>query len=85
MSKISCYDVIKAIDGKECFKKMNESSTNPDLILLDIMMPDISGWDIAAKIKENPRWNSIPIVFLTAKGDKSIIGIGGNGCRGLYC
>jgi len=77
MLEMSGYEVIKAIDGKECFKKLNESSTNPDLILLDIMMPDISGWDVAAKIKENPRWNSIPIVFLTAKGDTSSIGLGG--------
>ncbi len=77
MLEMSGYEVIRVIDGKECFKKLNESSTNPDLILLDIMMPDISGWDVAAKIKENPRWSSIPIVFLTAKGDTSSIGLGG--------
>jgi DNA-binding response OmpR family regulator len=77
MLEMSGYEVIKVIDGEECFKKLNESSTNPDLILLDIMMPDISGWDVAAKIKENPRWSSIPIVFLTAKGDTSSIGLGG--------
>jgi len=77
MLEMSGYEVIRAIDGEECFKKLNESSNNPDLILLDIMMPDISGWDVAAKIKENPRWSSIPIVFLTAKGDTSSIGLGG--------
>ena len=77
MLEMSGYEVIRVIDGKECFKKLNESSTNPDLILLDIMMPDISGWDVAARIKENPRWSSIPIVFLTAKGDTSSIGLGG--------
>ena len=48
----------------------------PDLVLLDIMMPDLSGWDVAAKIKENPSWQEIPIVFLTAKGDTMSIGMG---------
>jgi DNA-binding response OmpR family regulator len=77
MLEMSGYDVIRAIDGKECIKKLNESAITPDLILLDIMMPEISGWDVAAKIKENPRWSSIPIVFLTAKGDTMSIGLGG--------
>ena len=40
-------------------------------------MPEISGWDVAAKIKENPKWTKIPIVFLTAKGDTMSIGMGG--------
>ncbi len=77
MLQMSGYEVIKAIDGKECLEKLNELTTNPDLILLDIMMPDVSGWDVAAKIKENPEWSSIPIVFLTAKGDTMSIGMGG--------
>ena len=77
MLEMSGYEVIKAIDGKECLKKLNELTTNLDLILLDIMMPDVSGWDVAAKIKENPEWSSIPIVFLTAKGDTMSIGMGG--------
>jgi len=77
MLELSGYEVIRAIDGKECLKKLNESTTNPDLIVLDIMMPDVSGWDVAAKIKENPEWRNIPIVFLTAKGDTMSIGMGG--------
>jgi len=39
-------------------------------------MPDLSGWDVAAKIKENPSWKNIPIIFLTAKGDTMSIGMG---------
>jgi CheY-like chemotaxis protein len=39
----------------------------PDLILLDIMMPGMNGWDVAAEIRKNPIWNKIPLVFLTAK------------------
>ena len=75
MLEISGYEVIKVSDGKECLDKLEE--TSPDLVLLDIMMPEISGWDVAAKIKENPKWNGIPIVFLTAKGDTMSVGMGG--------
>ena len=71
------YEVIRATNGNECIEKLNdEAQANPDLIVLDIMMPEVSGWDVAAKIKENPKWNSIPIVFLTAKGDTMSIGMG---------
>lgn len=76
MLEMSGYQVIKAKDGVECINKLNELGTIPDLVLLDIMMPDLSGWDVAAKIKENPAWKEIPIVFLTAKGDIMSIGMG---------
>ena len=77
MLEISGYEIIKAKSGDEAIKTLTDLTTNPDLILLDIMMPEVSGWDVAAKIKENPRWNKIPIVFLTAKGDVMSIGMGG--------
>ena len=71
----SNYEVIGANSGKECFEILNEGET-PDLILLDIMMPDIDGWNIFAKLKENPSWRDIPIVFLTAKTDPYSKGFG---------
>ena len=74
MLEISGYSVIKASSGDDCLKKLNE--TKPDLVLLDIMMPEMSGWDVAAKIKEKPEWNNIPIIFLTAKGDVMSVGMG---------
>jgi DNA-binding response OmpR family regulator len=70
------YKVIKAKDAQECIEKLCEMKDNPELVLLDIMMPEISGWDVAAKIKENPDWKKIPIAFLTAKGDSMSIGMG---------
>ena len=70
------YKVIQAKDGVDCITKLNDLDIIPDLVLLDIMMPDLSGWDVAAKIKENPSWQEIPIVFLTAKGDTMSIGMG---------
>ena len=75
MLEMNGYTVIKAVDGKDCIEKLTEFT--PDLVLLDIMMPEMSGWDVAAKIKENPSWNDIPIIFLTAKGDTMSIGMGG--------
>jgi DNA-binding response OmpR family regulator len=77
MLEMSGFEIVRAKDGNECIDKLNQLQSNPDLILLDIMMPNISGWDVAAKIKENPKWKNIPIVFLTAKGDTMSIGMGG--------
>jgi DNA-binding response OmpR family regulator len=76
MLEMSGYTVIQAKDGVECINKLNELEVVPDLVLLDIMMPDVSGWDVAAKIKENPQWTKIPIIFLTAKGDVMSVGLG---------
>ena len=74
MLELNGYEVIKAVDGEDCLDKL--SHVIPDLVLLDIMMPGMSGWDVAAKIKENPSWTGIPIVFLTAKGDVMSVGMG---------
>jgi len=73
--EISGYEVTKAEDGNDCINKLERET--PDIVILDIMMPGMSGWDVAARIKENPKWNNIPIVFLTAKGDEMSIGMGG--------
>jgi len=73
--EVSGYEVIKAEDGNDCLNKLEKSL--PDIVILDIMMPGMNGWDVAARIKENSKWSSIPIVFLTAKGDEMSIGMGG--------
>ena len=59
------YEVIGAESGKECLDLLKNKT--PDLILLDIMMPIMDGWDVCAKMKANKKTDSIPIVFLTAK------------------
>jgi len=73
--EICGYEVIEAEDGMNCLKQLEQG--HPDLVILDIMMPGMSGWDVAARIKQNEKWNSIPIVFLTAKGDDMSMGLGG--------
>ena len=70
------YRVISADSGEKCLQILQQETPLPDLILLDIMMPGMSGWDVAARIKQNDRWRSVPIVFLTAKGDEMSVGIG---------
>ncbi len=54
------YTVITAKSGKECLEKLEEK---PDLILLDVMMPEMSGWDVYQKIKK--RKLNVRVVFLT--------------------
>ncbi len=63
------YQVIPADSGKECFDIL-ENREKPDLILLDIMMPEMSGWEVFDKLRDNPSWHNIPIVFLTARTDR---------------
>jgi two-component system, OmpR family, alkaline phosphatase synthesis response regulator PhoP len=70
------YRVISADSGEKCLQILQQDTPLPDLILLDIMMPGMSGWDVAARIKQNDRWRDVPIVFLTAKGDEMSVGIG---------
>ncbi|MCK4348217.1 MAG: response regulator [Thermoplasmatales archaeon] len=63
------YEVIPARNGAECFELLKNNET-PDLILLDIMMPGMSGWEVFDKLRDNPSWKDIPIVFLTARTDR---------------
>ena len=64
MLKKSNYTVIFATCGKEALEKLK--SEKPDIVLLDIMMPDISGYDVAKEIRENSDFSEIPILFLSA-------------------
>lgn len=62
------YEVIGASNGNECIDYLKDHKA-PDLILLDIMMPGLNGWDTAAEIKKHEDWKEIPLVFLSAKTD----------------
>lgn len=62
------YEIIEASNGHECLDYLRNHDA-PDLILLDIMMPGLNGWDTAAEIKKRDDWKKIPLIFLTAKTD----------------
>ena len=64
------YEVTPANNGNECLELLKNSKEIPDLILLDIMMPDMSGWEVFDNLKDNPLWKDIPIVFLTGRTDR---------------
>lgn len=59
------YKIQKAFDGKEAFDLIKKDK--PDLILLDVMIPEIDGFSLCKIIKEDKNLNSIQIIMLTAK------------------
>lgn len=58
------FEVITASDGKEA---LEAAQTLPDLILLDIMMPELNGFEVCKKLKTDKLTSGIPVIFLTAK------------------
>lgn len=58
------YIVIAAHSGEECLQQLQKEKV--DLILLDILMPRIDGWETLKKIKSNEKWRGIPVSMLTA-------------------
>lgn len=66
------YDLLVATNGEKVLQIVS-SDPKPDLILLDIMMPGMSGFEVAKRLKENPETLNIPIIFLTAKHDNESI------------
>jgi CheY-like chemotaxis protein len=60
-------EVIEAVDGDDALGVTRER--RPDLVLLDVMMPNRDGWAVAVELQADPRTRNIPIVFLTARVD----------------
>ena len=60
------FAVTTADGGAEALKILGEQDF--DLVLLDVMMPEIDGFTVCRRIKEEPRTKEIPVIFLTAKG-----------------
>ena len=59
------YAVLTARHGKSA---LEQSRHKPDLVLLDVMMPEMDGWEVCRRLKQDPNTASIPVLFLTAKG-----------------
>lgn len=61
------FETLEAEDGHEALELLN--SHTPALVLLDIMMPGLSGYDVVSQMKQDEETTKIPIVMLSAKGD----------------
>ena len=59
------YEVVTAYNGRECLEKVD--SEKPDLILLDLMMPEMTGFEVLEVLKGNPETANIPVIMLTAR------------------
>ena len=65
------YEIRKAKSGEEALEFLNKNDFIPDLIMLDIIMPGMNGWEVFEKIKAINRLKDVPIVFLTSEdGEK---------------
>jgi two-component system cell cycle response regulator len=63
------YDVETAVNAKEAFAKVKDIS--PDLILLDVIMPDIDGYEVCSQLKSDPKTMNIPIVMVTCLTERN--------------
>ena len=75
LEKENEFDVLTAYNGKDAIEKAMEKK--PDIILLDIMMPELNGFDVCKKLKAEKSTENIPVIFLTAKSNEidEIIGL----------
>ncbi|MCU0365324.1 MAG: response regulator transcription factor [Ignavibacteriaceae bacterium] len=62
------FEVLVSSNGKDALKKISQ---NPDLIVLDIMMPEMDGFELYQQIKANKEYQDMPIIFLTAKSGET--------------
>lgn len=69
------YNVITAPNAATFFKQIKKKI--PDLFILDLMLPDIDGYDICKRLKNDPKFSAVPVIMLSAKSEESdkIIGL----------
>ena len=70
------YNPIPATNGIEALAILNKLDSPPDLILCDIMMPEMGGYEFYQKMNDNPQWQFIPFIFLTAKASPEDVRFG---------
>jgi two-component system alkaline phosphatase synthesis response regulator PhoP len=62
------YEIITALGGEEGLKKAREEK--PDLVLLDVIMPDIDGFQVCQQLKKDPQLSQIPVIMITSFSEK---------------
>lgn len=65
------FDIVPALDGEQALRRL--SARPVDLILLDVLMPGLDGFEVCRRIRANVAWIDIPIIFLSAADDKTLI------------
>ena len=65
------HEILVAVNGEEALEKIK--SQHPDLVLLDIMMPRIDGYEVAQRLRADPATASLPIIMLSAKAQEEDI------------
>lgn len=66
--KKNAYDVLEAADGRQALKMVQEEK--PDLLLLDLMLPEMDGLEVCRRLKEHPATADIPVIMLTARDEE---------------
>lgn len=67
------HQIVEAYNGAEVLEKLGlepakSGAQLPDLMILDVMMPEVDGYTVASRLQENPETRAIPLIILTAKG-----------------
>lgn len=70
------FDVVTASNGREASELISFLSPVPDLIVSDIMMPEMNGYDFIKVVITDPNWSNIPFLFLSAKASPEDINLG---------
>ena len=60
------YEVISAKNGKDAIKILGELNQLPELVISDIMMPEMNGYELFEAVSKHPRWSSVSFIFLSA-------------------
>jgi CheY-like chemotaxis protein len=70
------HEVTEAVDGEQALQEVTSSS--PDVVILDVMMPKLNGFAVCRRLKEDPRTATVPILLITALADRQdrLTGIG---------
>jgi CheY-like chemotaxis protein len=76
------YDVAGVMDGRSALEYV--AATPPDLVLLDVMLPEIDGFEVCSRLKADPSTARIPIVLLTAKKNGQDFQRGREACANAY-
>ena len=67
------FGVQIALNGREAVAFMANLSAPPDLIVLDVMLPYLDGFELITKIREHATWNEVPVIMLTSKSQEQNI------------